>query len=261
MFKTGFSIKYKAPNTHLKITLLLALLCLKLISQPPELKLQFKLYDYIEQYSEEAINQMIQFKIPASVVLAQAIFESGSGTSKLAKKSNNHFGIKCHDGWVGDTIVKDDDTLNECFRKYETVAESYRDHSLFLVTRERYAHLFQLSSNDYVGWCNGLKNAGYATYPSYAEELIRLIEEEKLYELDQYIPLEQKTFSLARSNKAEPEIKSSKLKSNSFSILDFSKNGFLWLEAKDVLIQSLDMIIETGGEEGEGFADINSLPR
>jgi hypothetical protein len=156
-----------------------------LFAQPP----QQLTGTYISNYSEEAVRQMVSYKIPASVILAQAIMESGSGTSALAKRSNNHFGIKCHREWSGDTVIKDDDEAGECFRSYPTVLESYTDHSLFLVTRPRYKQLFDLPLTDFRGWCRKLKECGYATYSRYADELIAIIEHEKLYMYDQFVPL------------------------------------------------------------------------
>lgn len=134
------------------------------------------IYAYIEQYKEIAAKKMKEFKIPASITLAQGIFESACGTSKLATEGNNHFGIKCHQNWEGMTILIDDDELQECFRKYEKVEDSYNDHSLFLTTRERYKDLFKLDIMDYKAWATGLKAAGYATNPEYANRLISLIE-------------------------------------------------------------------------------------
>lgn len=139
---------------------------------------------YIEKHKELAIEQMVKYKIPASVILAQAIKESGSGTSFLAQKTNNHFGIKCHREWGGDTFNKDDDTLNECFRSYQTVEESYLDHSLFLISRPRYGFLLALQVKDYEAWCTGLKSAGYATASNYCKDLISIIQRFRLYELD-----------------------------------------------------------------------------
>lgn len=122
--------------------------------------------------------------IPASVILAQAMLESGNGSSNLATSANNHFGIKCHKEWRGPTFTMDDDEKDECFRKYESVVDSYSDHSLFLCSRKWYAFLFTLPKNDYVAWAKGLKQAGYATHPAYAELLIEIIEKNRLYELD-----------------------------------------------------------------------------
>ena len=139
--------------------------------------------DYIEQYSEVAIQKMNEYKIPASITVAQGIFESACGKSRLAVEGNNHFGIKCHE-WTGDTILVDDDELQECFRKYPTVAESYTDHSLFLTNRKRYANLFQLDIMDYKSWAKTLKQDGYATNPQYADRLISLIERFNIARLD-----------------------------------------------------------------------------
>ena len=134
------------------------------------------IHNYIDQYREIAQKKMQEYKIPASITLAQGIFESACGTSRLAKEGNNHFGIKCHKNWEGDTIRIDDDELQECFRKYQSVEESFNDHSLFLTTRSRYKDLFSLNILDYPAWARGLKIAGYATNPEYANRLISLIE-------------------------------------------------------------------------------------
>jgi LysM repeat protein len=138
---------------------------------------------YINQYKDVAIEQMQKYKIPASITLAQGLLESGAGNSTLAVKANNHFGIKCHH-WTGPTIYKDDDARGECFRVYKNAFESYEDHSVFLVTGQRYRSLFSLKPTDYQGWARGLKAAGYATNPAYASKLIDLIELYKLYEYD-----------------------------------------------------------------------------
>ncbi len=136
--------------------------------------------DYIEQYKKIAVEQMKKHGIPASITLAQGLLESGAGSSELAKKSNNHFGIKCGSTWFGPTTTHFDDGRNECFRVYSTVSESYEDHSQFL-KKERYSRLFRLSTTDYKGWARGLKACGYATSPTYADRLIAIIE---LYELN-----------------------------------------------------------------------------
>ena len=141
--------------------------------------------EYITSYSNIAITQMKKHKIPASITLAQGILESGSGNSYLARGSNNHFGIKCGSQWKGKTSYHDDDMENECFRAYSRVKDSYLDHSVFLTSNQRYAFLFDLKENDYKAWARGLKKAGYATNPHYADRLIQLIEEEKLYIFDQ----------------------------------------------------------------------------
>ena len=138
---------------------------------------------YIEKYKDEAIRQQKRYKIPASITLAQGLLESGAGNGKLAKESNNHFGIKCHGVWNGEKVYHDDDEKGECFRKYDTPFQSYEDHSLFLTSRPRYAELFELDVTDYRGWANGLKRCGYATDKAYASKLIGIIE---LYSLNSY---------------------------------------------------------------------------
>lgn len=140
--------------------------------------------EYIELYKDIAIQEMVEFNIPASITLAQGILESGSGNSRLATEANNHFGIKCHVGWEGEWIKLDDDAPNECFRKYKNPIDSYKDHSFFLSERGRYAFLFDLAITDYKGWAHGLKKAGYATNPNYASLLIKIIEENQLYKYD-----------------------------------------------------------------------------
>jgi LysM repeat protein len=143
--------------------------------------------EYITKYKAIAIQKMREFKIPASITLAQGILESGIGNSVLARKANNHFGIKCHGNWKGKKYYQDDDHKHECFRKYKSPEESFRDHSFFLTKRHRYARLFKLDITDYKAWAYGLKEAGYATNPKYPELLIRIIEENYLYYLDRDI--------------------------------------------------------------------------
>jgi len=138
--------------------------------------------DYFDYYKDIAISQMQQYGIPASITLAQGVLESGAGNSELARKSNNHFGIKCN-GWTGRRVYHDDDERDECFRAYDNPLDSYIDHSLFLRNSQRYSRLFQLKKTDYKGWAKGLKACGYATSPTYASRLIEIIE---LYGLDQY---------------------------------------------------------------------------
>ena len=139
---------------------------------------------YINQYYPMAQDQMKRYGIPASVTLAQALLESRAGTSKLATEARNHFGIKCGSSWTGRYYVMTDDAPNEHFRVYRDVSESYEDHSRFLRNNQRYGALFTLSANDYRGWCYGLKSAGYATNPAYAQNLIQLIEDYQLYKYD-----------------------------------------------------------------------------
>lgn len=175
-----------------KVLLLFALLPLSLFAQriTPE--------EYIQTYKDIAIREMKTHKIPASITLAQGLLESGAGNSALAREAKNHFGIKCHKGWEGDTYYMDDDEKNECFRKYKNPEESFKDHSEFLCGRSRYAALFDLDITDYEGWAKGLKAAGYATNPKYAQLLIDRI---NLYELTQY---DQIALGLLKENEVEP---------------------------------------------------------
>jgi flagellum-specific peptidoglycan hydrolase FlgJ len=137
---------------------------------------------YIDRFKTIAIQEMNLYGIPASITLAQGLYESGSGNSELAKNANNHFGIKCTSDWTGKSYYKDDDNKNDCFRVYDRPEDSFRDHSNFL-KRKNYAHLFELDKNDYQGWAYGLKAAGYATNPKYPQILIGIIQK---YNLDQY---------------------------------------------------------------------------
>ena len=141
--------------------------------------------EYIAQWADVAIEHMEIYGIPASITMAQAIVESGCGNSVLARTANNHFGIKCGSSWTGGKVYHDDDAKGECFRAYDSAAESFTDHAEFLNGRSRYQFLFDYAPDDYVNWAKGLKQAGYATAPTYAEGLIKVIESEKLYLLDQ----------------------------------------------------------------------------
>lgn len=140
--------------------------------------------EYIQKYKDIAKEDMVKYGIPASITLGQGILESGAGTGPLSVQANNHFGIKCHKEWTGESIKYDDDAEAECFRKYNNPEESYRDHSLFLTSRPRYAGLFQLPINDYKSWAKGLKDAGYATDPNYPTKLYLLIERYNLQQFD-----------------------------------------------------------------------------
>ena len=139
---------------------------------------------YIDKFAPIAQDEMRQYQIPASITLAQGILESGVGFGRLALDGNNHFGIKCHRGWNGGKVFHDDDAKGECFRTYDDPAESYRDHSVFLSGRQRYAFLFKLNKKDYIAWAKGLKKAGYATDPKYPKKIISIIERYKLYKYD-----------------------------------------------------------------------------
>lgn len=152
-------------------------------NRPPAPATSTSGYDYIEQYKAIAIAEMNRYGIPASIKLAQALLESGNGNSTLAREANNHFGIKCTPEWAGKKAYQDDDYRDDCFRVYQHAEESFKDHSQFLL-RKRYAALFELDKDDYRGWARGLKAAGYATNPRYADLLINLIERYQLHQYD-----------------------------------------------------------------------------
>ncbi|OYX83957.1 MAG: hemagglutinin [Flavobacteriales bacterium 32-34-25] len=151
---------------------------------------------YVLQYKDIAMSNMKTYGIPASIILAQGILESGAGRGQLAENANNHFGIKCHADWKGDSVRHDDDSSQECFRKYNKASESYRDHALFLTGKGRYASLFELDKDDYKSWAKGLRKAGYATDPKYPDKLISYIERYDLARYDaqvlgtKYTPME-----------------------------------------------------------------------
>ncbi|TDE42907.1 LysM peptidoglycan-binding domain-containing protein [Flavobacterium rhamnosiphilum] len=142
---------------------------------------------YISKFKEIAMGNMKNYGIPASIILAQGILESGAGRGDLAMSANNHFGIKCHAGWTGESVKHDDDADQECFRKYDNPSESFKDHALFLTGRSRYSKLFEFSKGDYKAWAKGLRAAGYATDPKYPDKLISYIERYNLYQYDNQV--------------------------------------------------------------------------
>jgi LysM repeat protein len=163
---------------------------------------------YINRYSEFAMNEMLRTGVPASITLAQGIHETAGGQSDLASLANNHFGIKCKGEWTGETMSHDDDAKGECFRKYKSVAESYRDHSDFLKNRPHYAFLFKLDPTDYEGWAKGLKKAGYATNPVYSQKLIKIIVENNLQQftllaMQREQGIQDNVFAMGNDNKKE----------------------------------------------------------
>ena len=199
---------------------------------------------------------MEDFKIPASITLAQAILESGDGNSELAKMSNNHFGIKCHD-WKGDRVYYDDDEKGECFRKYKNASESFDDHSEFLM-RNRYASLFELDIKDYKSWAKGLKKCGYATNPAYAKLLIGLIEKNELYKYDEEYDPSKKEF-LAKTEVKEDKKKKSKSKSKNPKIIP---NSIVLSSSRSVEVSDnrIKYTIAKDGDTPEKIADEMDLP-
>ena len=170
--------------------------------------------NYIGTYKNIAIDKMEKYKIPASITLAQGILESGNGLSTLAKKSNNHFGIKCHSGWKGKRVYHDDDKKGECFRKYPSPEGSFNDHSKFLTSRGRYEFLFDLKPDDYKAWAKGLKKAGYATDRKYPKKLISFIETFELYKYDELVLDERGYKRIRQLDNYQPEYDDRSIVSN-----------------------------------------------
>lgn len=191
---------------------------------------------YIKTYSDLAVQHQKKYKIPASITLAQGLLESGAGQSNLARRSNNHFGIKCHSDWRGGRVYHDDDRRGECFRKYKRVEDSYEDHSKFLL-RSRYDRLFKLKITDYKGWARGLQKCGYATDRAYANKLIKVIEDYELYRYDS-----GKVHKLSRRERE-------KLKFPKQNYTIFKTFGLLYVYAKendsfDQIAQNLDFKVK-----------------
>jgi hypothetical protein len=180
---------------------------LSLIGWSQEKPLNADYTAYISKYNGTAVREMLLYHIPASITLSQGLIESNCGNSPLAVKANNHFGIKCQKDWTGETFLFDDDAEQECFRKYSNADESYRDHSLFLTTRQRYSELFNLSIADYKGWARGLSQFGYATNPNYPDILIRVIETYKLYLYDDTTSHDQIAVSVTGNQQVIPDNK------------------------------------------------------
>ena len=176
---------YFSPKIRKHFTMKQGLIILFILALGYTTQAQMTREQYIQRYQLLAIEEMGRSGIPASIKMAQAVLESGNGNSELSRKSNNHFGIKCKSSWRGGRIYYDDDEKGECFRKYKSVEESYIDHSNFLMGNPRYAFLFTLSPDNYKGWAKGLKEAGYATARHYDNSLIKIIEDNQLYRLDQ----------------------------------------------------------------------------
>lgn len=198
--------------------------------------------DYIELYYLIAVRKMAEFKIPASITLAQGILESGSGNSTLAQKANNHFGIKCHSDWTGEGFYMDDDTKDECFRVYDNPEESFLDHSKFLTERARYKFLFtEFQIDDYKSWAKGLKQAGYATNPQYPELLVSLIEKNELYKYDK----------MGLNQIVEPPISDGKGIGDDIADFDafLPKNAYFIDSKKDIFIYNKAKTVRSNGRQ------------
>ncbi|MEP6931814.1 MAG: glucosaminidase domain-containing protein [Flavobacterium sp.] len=196
--------------------------------------------NYVLQFKDIAMGNMQKYGIPASIILAQGILESGAGRGDLAMEANNHFGIKCHKDWLGESVRHDDDSSQECFRKYPEASESYRDHALFLVGKNRYAALFTYEKDDYKAWAKGLRAAGYATDPNYPDKLISYIER---YNLHQYYCLVTGKTYTAINKSAPARGSSSGSNSNSTdpSLYEVQKGDTLYSISKkfNVLVDDL----------------------
>jgi len=179
---------------------------------------------YIDRFKTIAVQEMNLYGIPASITLAQGLFESGNGNGELARVANNHFGIKCTYDWKGKSYYKDDDNKNDCFRVYDRPEDSFRDHSNFL-KRKNYAALFELDKNDYVGWANGLKRAGYATNPKYPQQLINIIQK---YNLDQYDRPEGEVQKIKREDRVLTQINQNIGKAEKDSVIQSTPNDKLY---------------------------------
>lgn len=175
--------------------------------------------EYLDKYKNDAIEEMNISGVPASITLAQGMLESGYGNSPLAKKANNHFGIKCHNDWTGQTFKVDDDKKDECFRKYKSVKDSFRDHSRFLKGKKRYASLFDLKMTDYKGWAKGLSKAGYATNKRYAKLLIDIVER---YDLNKYVINDEIVKNKHRKSKGKNSLRETKAS----DVVKFKKSVF-----------------------------------
>lgn len=207
---------------------------------------------YIEKYSDLAIEHMERYSIPASITLAQGILESGAGMSDLARRSNNHFGIKCHRGWSGNRVFAADDTPNDCFRSYARVEDSYQDHSEFLVGGSRYRNLFELSITDYKGWARGLQQSGYATDRAYANKLIKLIEDYELYRFD------DKKYRKGVSRKQREAIRNSEASMATWKHQPYRTHGLVYVIAVDG--DTFGSIANEFGFEEEDLLKFNEVP-
>lgn len=202
--------------------------------------------EYIKTYKDIAIEEMHRSGIPASITLAQGMLESENGNSMLATEGKNHFGIKCHD-WTGKKVYKDDDAKNECFRKYASVEESFKDHTEFLRAKGRYSFLFEYSSTDYKKWAEGLKKAGYATNPRYPQLLIKIIEDFKLYAYDQEVVKDKSTTARPKKTTRKAPVQDDEFTISLVSHDIFVRNRIKYIVVKDgdtfgKLVDELEMM-------------------
>jgi flagellum-specific peptidoglycan hydrolase FlgJ len=198
--------------------------------------------NYVLQFKDIAMGNMQKYGIPASIILAQGILESGAGKGDLAVDANNHFGIKCHSDWLGESVRHDDDSAQECFRKYTEASESYRDHALFLVGKSRYKTLFTYEKDDYKAWAKGLRAAGYATDPNYPDKLISYIERYNLHQYDcQVTGKAYKPFDKATTSVKSTPTSNTNSNSNDPNLYEVQKGDTLYSISKkfNLLIDDL----------------------
>lgn len=237
------------------------LVFLFLITREGSAQIQARI-DYVNQYKDIAISEMKRTGVPASIKLAQGILESLAGKSDLATQANNHFGIKCHKGWIGETYYKmDDDDTTSCFRKYSSAYESYIEHSEFLRNRPRYASLFLLDPKDYKGWAKGLKQCGYATLPTYAEQLIRWIDTLQLYQYDLYAK-EEIAYYKIDIVKMEKDLAATPVEQRDTKVEEFTESQEIAVGTRvDEIASSSDLenSIELLSVDEDGIFKINKL--
>ncbi|MBQ1937984.1 MAG: glucosaminidase domain-containing protein [Bacteroidales bacterium] len=243
-----------------KFFFLFLTLCLSLSAQKPH-------EAYIQQFSQTAIEEMYRSGIPASITLAQGLLESDAGRSYLSTQGNNHFGIKCHRDWKGESVFYDDDKKGECFRKYKHAEESYRDHSDFIRYRDRYKFLFDYDIKDYRSWAAGLKKAGYATDPAYATKLIRLIENYNLMRFDSMKPEGKSAAKLRKEDKREGKgeelsIPESPLKLEEAEIMNDAQGEFTFSLQRPIYTKNrVPFVYAQEGETYESIAEDFNLFR
>ncbi len=213
-------MSYRMTRIYFTLLILQLTILSSMANSPKRMSRQ----EYIDKFAPLAIEEMNEYHIPASITLAQACLESADGNSELSRKSNNHFGIKCNNGWNGPSVRHDDDERNECFRKYSDPLESFRDHSRYLVNGMRYQFLFDYNISDYKKWANGLKRAGYATDPAYPAKLIKIIEDFRLDELDSYYRSGKLLTSHSKTHPSRHTAKNTAKKDN-FSIDPYSSRA------------------------------------
>ncbi len=211
--------------------------------------------DYIEKYAPYAVKEMLISGVPASITLAQGILESGDGNSTLARKANNHFGIKCHGMWEGKKYYMDDDAKNECFRVYESVFDSYRDHSEFLSGRSRYASLFELRRTDYKSWAHGLKKAGYATNPKYPSLLIKIIEENDLTRFDRMKSPPKVQGNSPKDNATKPPTQQEVSSSGKRQMYLRNNIRYIWIQEGDTY-KKLEKILQIRDWQLQNYNDM-----